>query len=423
MNSGLYKSLIESELLISHEEVDIGYALSNNAYKIIKPELITFISYPYEWCFDQLKDAALTTLKIQKKSLDFGMSLKDCSAYNIQFKKGKSIFIDTLSFEKYQEGCPWNAYRQFCQHFLAPLALMSYKDIRLNQLLRIYIDGIPLNLSSKLLPFSSYFVFSLFSHIHLHAQCQKYFAYKPIKKRSRRKISQIALLGLVESLESCVKNLKWRPKKTEWCNYYDNTNYSCDSFNHKKQLVAEFFDKINPKIVWDLGANIGSFSRIAANKGTQVISVDNDPVCIENNYLENKKKGETNILPLLLDLTNPSSSIGWENQERISFIERGPADTVLALALIHHLAIVNNLPLNIIAKFFNGICNSLIIEFVPKCDSQVQRLLSTREDIFPGYTQTAFENEFSKFFIKKDSSKIRDTKRILYLMVKKNNNP
>ena len=160
MKSGLYEALMDTKLLIPHEEVNIGSLASDNAYKIIKPEQVLFISYPYEWCFSQLKDAALTTLKIQKKSLNFGMSLKDCSAYNIQFRKGKPILIDTLSFEEYREGKPWIAYRQFCQHFLAPLALMSYKDIRLNQLLRIYIDGIPLDLAIHLLPFRTRFVFS-----------------------------------------------------------------------------------------------------------------------------------------------------------------------------------------------------------------------------------------------------------------------
>ena len=162
INSGLYKDLLNSGLLISHKEVGSAYARSNDAYKIIRPEPLVFISYPYEWCFSQLRDAALLTLKIQKKSLQHGMSLKDCSAYNIQFKKSKPIFIDTLSFEKYEADRPWVAYKQFCQHFLVPLALMVYKDIRLSQLFRIYIDGIPLDLAIKLLPFYSYFNLSFF---------------------------------------------------------------------------------------------------------------------------------------------------------------------------------------------------------------------------------------------------------------------
>ncbi len=415
IDSGLYEKLVYSGLLISHDEVGTDYAKTDKAYKILKPELIPFISYPYEWCFSQLKDAALTTLKIQKTALEFGMSLKDSSVYNIQFMKGKPVFIDTLSFEKYREGQTWVAYRQFCQHFLAPLALMSYRDIRLNQLFRVQIDGIPLDLASSLLPFRTRFRFSLFSHIHLHAKSQKHFADKTINT-SGHKIGERAFWGLVDNLESAVKKLKWQPKGTEWANYYEDTNYSPNALHLKNQLISEFLDKISPKMVWDLGANIGMFSRIASHKGIFTISFDIDPAAVEKNYLECKKKGETDILPLLLDLTNPSPNIGWENQERMSILKRGPTDTVLALALIHHLAISNNLPFKKIADFFSKICHWLVIEFIPKSDSQVKRLLSTREDVFPDYTQPAFENTFSKCFTIQSSVKIKDTERILYLM-------
>jgi ribosomal protein L11 methylase PrmA len=416
MNSGLYKTLVNAELLIAHKEVNIETKEPDKAYKIIEPEKIPFISYPYSWCFSQLKDAALATLKVQKKALEFGMSLKDSSAYNIQFRKSKPVFIDTLSFEKYREGKPWVAYRQFCQHFLAPLALMSYKDIRLNQLFRVFIDGVPLDLSSSLLPLRTRFVFSLFTHIHLHAKSQRYFANKTVNLTGH-KIGRLSFLGLIDNLESAIKKLGWQAQGTEWADYYEDTNYSSDALQHKKQIVAEFFDKANPRIVWDLGANVGMFSRIASDKKIQTVSFDIDPAAVEKNYLQCIADGETNILPLVIDLTNPSPSIGWENNERMSLVERGPADMVFALALIHHLAISNNVPLNKIASFFHRICKSLIIEFVPKNDSQIKRLLSRREDIFPNYTQQVFESEFSKYFKIYNSAKIRDSERILYLMV------
>lgn len=417
INSGLYKSLVDSELLIPHKEVDVDYPRSENAYKIIKPEFIQFVSYPYEWCFSQLKDAALTTLKIQKKSLEYGMSLKDSSAYNIQFRKGKPILIDTLSFERYHKEQPWVAYRQFCQHFIAPLALMKYRDVRLNQLFKVYIDGVPLDLASSLLPFRARFKFFLFSHIHLHAKSQKHFADRSVNMRNRR-VGRLPFLALIDNLESGTRGLKWRPKDTEWKNYYTFTNYSLESLDYKKQLVAEFLDEIKPDVVWDFGANTGLFSRIASNKRIQTISFDNDPAAVEQNYLESVQKYETNILPLFLDLTNPSASIGWENKERMSLLERGPADTVFALALIHHLAISNNLPFSKIADFFRKICNSLIIEFIPKNDSQVQKLLSTREDIFFDYTQKNFETMFRKYFTIQKSVRIKDSERTLYLMTK-----
>ncbi len=155
ISSGLYDQLVKSGLLIPHREVSEKPVYPELAVKVIQPELVPFISYPYEWSFSQLKDAALATLAIQKRSIKAGMSLKDASAYNIQFINGKPTLIDTLSFEIYKEGKPWDAYRQFCQHFLAPLALMARVDVRLGQLLRVFIDGIPLDLASRLLPAST----------------------------------------------------------------------------------------------------------------------------------------------------------------------------------------------------------------------------------------------------------------------------
>ena len=176
MDSGLYDKLIKAGLLIPHVESDLKPAQPELAFKVIRPERVPFISYPYEWSFGQLKDAALATLSIQKRALKLGMSLKDASAYNIQFYNGKPVLIDTLSFETYQEGEPWVAYRQFCQHFLAPLALMAYRDVRLSQLLRVYIDGIPLDLASELLPGRTRWNLGLATHIHLHASAQKRYA-------------------------------------------------------------------------------------------------------------------------------------------------------------------------------------------------------------------------------------------------------
>jgi hypothetical protein len=415
MSAGLYENLIKNKLLIPHEEVAIEKKYNNLAYKVIKPINIPFISYPYEWSFSQLKHAALVTLKIQKIALDFGMSLKDASAYNIQFLNGKPIFIDTLSFEKYSEGRPWVAYKQFCQHFLGPIALMAYKDIRLNQLLRIYIDGVPLDLASTLLPTKTYTKFSLLNHIHLHAKSQQHYAGKKINKKNS-KISRMGYLGIIDNLESTISNLKWSPKGTEWANYYEDTNYSINAVQSKKESLKKYLEMIKPNCVWDYGANTGYFSRIASRKGIQTIAFDLDPSAVEKNYLQALANNEENILPLLLDMTNPSPGIGWKNEERSSLSMRGPADAVLALALIHHLAISNNLPLSKIADYFAAICKWLIIEFVPKEDSQVQRLLTTREDIFAAYTQQCFEIEFEKYFIFLDAVRIAESERTLYLM-------
>ncbi len=418
IDSKLYDHLNADGSLVGHEECDARLARTADVYKVIRPDLVPFISYPYEWCFSQLKDAALLTLRLQKTALEHGMSLKDASAYNIQFAKGKPVLIDTLSFEKYQAGRPWVAYRQFCQHFLAPLALMAYCDIRLSQLAKLYLDGIPLDLASRLLPGKTRWKFSLLSHIHMHARSQKRYEDKPVRT-SQKGVSRFALLALINSLEAAINGLHWQPRGSEWAEYYDNTNYSGEAIELKKKLVAEFLDKANPRHVWDVGANTGLFSRLASERGIPTIALDIDPAAVEKNYLLCRSQGSQFLLPLLGDITNPSPGIGWGNAERMSLLQRGPVDTVLALALIHHLAIGNNLPFAKIAEQFSRLAESLVIEFVPKSDSQVQRLLATREDIFPGYEEKTFEAEFSRFFHIAGSEKISGSQRTLYLLHKK----
>ncbi|MFQ5872424.1 MAG: SAM-dependent methyltransferase [Dehalococcoidia bacterium] len=417
LNSGLYDTLVEGDLLIPHREEDVR-SECDGAYKVIRPDSVTFISYPYEWCFSQLKAAALTTLRVQKIAIEYGMSLKDCSAYNIQFSGGKPILIDSLSFERLVQGRQFVGYRQFCQHFLAPLLLMSYRDVRLNQLLRIYIDGVPLDLTSVLLPRRTRLSFSLYSHIHLHAKSEKLFAGSRLPERYRRG-HRFGVISLVENLESLIRDLTWKPSKTAWTDYYDSSSYSAYSFDHKKQLVEELLDKLRPRMVWDLGSNTGQLSRIASGMGIETISFDSDPACVEMSYRECVREGETHLLPLVLDLTNPSPAIGWNNEERATLAERGPTDTILALALLHHLAIGNNVPFDMIASSLSSLCSSLVIEFIPKDDPQVQRLLSSREDVFSDYDQDAFEDAFGAYFSIELCSGIRETERSIYLMRKK----
>jgi ribosomal protein L11 methylase PrmA len=429
MESGLYARLVKAGLLIPHSEENLSIGVSRGGFepadedlvfKILRPEPIPFISYPYEWSFGQLKDAALVTLSIQRRALKLGMTLKDASAYNIQFYKGKPILIDTLSLEAYHEGEPWIAYRQFCQHFLAPLALMAYCDVRLSQLLRVYIDGVPLDLASTLLPSRTRWNLGLASHIHLHAGAQKRYADVAISEaRGGRKMSKEAMLALVESLQNTVHKLEWKPAGTEWADYYAANNYTDAAFEHKKVLVGHWLESIGAKTVWDLGANTGIFSRVAVDAGAAVISSDIDPAAVEVNYRLVKENDEKNLLPLVLDLTNPSPAIGWNNQERNSFIQRGPADATLALALIHHLAISNNVPLSRVAEFLSECSEWLIIEFVPKSDSQVQKLLRNRADIFNDYTQSGFEKAFGGWYSIKESSAVRDSQRWLYLLHRK----
>jgi hypothetical protein len=297
---------------------------------------------------------------------------------------------------------------------------MAHTDIRLGQLLRVYIDGIPLDLASRLLPFRSRLNFGLLTHLHLHARLQKQSA-NPADQRKVNpgKMAKQTMLGLIENLESIVKKLSWKPAGTEWGDYYNITNYSDTAFQHKRDLISNWISRVEPKLVWDLGANDGTFSRLASDKDIHAISFDIDPAAVEQNYRQIKEKKEQNIVPLILDLTNPSPSIGWHNRERESFMERAPADLVLALALIHHLAISNNVPLPQLADFFADVGKWLVIEFVPKSDSQVQKLLASRKDIFPSYTRESFEETFAERFLIREKVAVEESERFLYLMEKK----
>lgn len=411
MTSGLYEQLTRDGLLIAHDDVT-GSKRPAGVYKVIKPEQVPVISYSYEWSFSQLKDAALATLAIQTAALSRGLTLRDASAYNIQFVNGRPVLIDTLSFEEHTAGEPWVAYRQFCQHFLAPLALMSRVDLQLSQLLRIHIDGIPLPLAAKLLPVSARLNFGIATHISLHARFQR--QHESVAEKTERTMSQTSLQGLFDSLERTVKQLKLPKTKTQWGDYYDHTNYTDDAMKHKGQLVEQYLASIKPKRVTDLGSNDGFFSRIAAQTGAEVISADIDPLAVDSNYRRVKRDHEANLLPLLVDLTNPSPALGWAHHERRSFSERASADVVLALALIHHLAIANNLPLESVADYFAELAPRLIIEFVPKEDSQVRRLLATREDIFDTYTVSGFEAAFAHRYTIVAKEAVEGSSRTLY---------
>lgn len=413
MSSGLHEALASEGLLVSHEEVPPdGFP---GAYRVLRPERIPFVSYPYEWSFGQLKAAAETTLQIARRALDFGMCLKDASAYNIQFRGVRPLLIDTLSFRRLVPGEPWVAYRQFCQHFLGPLAAMAHRDVRLGELLRVYIDGIPLDLASGLLPWRTKLSFGLLTHLHLHARSQRRHESDGVPVSSRRTMGKYGLVALLDSLRSAVAGLQWHASGV-WADYYDHTNYSDGARDEKIRLVGGLIAKGSPKTVWDLGANTGRYSEEAASAGAYAVAFDYDPGAVERHYQTAAKRNETRILPLVLDLTNPSGGIGWANRERDSLLERGPADLVLALALVHHLAIGNNVPLARVAEFLADAGRTLLIEFVPKSDSQVRRMLATREDVFADYAPEAFESAFRPHFRTTDRIAIRDSERTLYRM-------
>jgi hypothetical protein len=416
--SGLFERLWEKGLLIRHEEAGLDQAAEpESAARVIRPAPVPFIAYPYEWAFGMYRDAALATLDIQEEALACGYSLKDASAYNIQFVDGCPVFIDTLSFEPYEPGQPWVAYRQFCQHFLAPLALMAHVDIRLGALMRQYIDGIPLDLAARLLGRHACLSPGLLIHLRLHAKSQLRHATAPDAVRALRgRVSPLQLRAILDSLRGAIRSLRWKPAGTEWGEYYSFTNYSDDAFTAKRAGVEAMIAAAAPSRVWDLGANTGAFTRIASRRGIPSVAFDIDPAAVEKNYAMIRHDREQHLLPLIMDLTNPSGDIGWANTERSSLARRGPADLVMALALIHHLAISNNVPLERIADYLAELGRHLIIEFVPKGDSQVERLLATRKDVFPAYHEAGFEAAFRRTFDLIEKHPVAGASRTLYLL-------
>jgi ribosomal protein L11 methylase PrmA len=415
IHSGLYQALVDDGLLIPHEESDAEPFDGSASSLVIRPSRVPFISYPYEWCAGQLKAAALATLAVERRAVQSGMSLKDASAYNIQFVGGKPVFIDTLSFETYREGEPWVAYRQFCQHFLAPLALISFVDVRLSRLCHDHMDGVPLDLASRLLPFRTRLGVALGFHVHLHSRLQS--AYSGNRSRAvARKFSRASLLGLIDSLESAIRKCDWKPKGQEWVGYYGDNTYSHAAAEHKRRVLAEFVDQAKPVSVWDLGANTGAYSRVASDRGINTIAFDLDPGCVELNYRETQRRGETHLLPLVLDLRNPSPASGWRSEERMSLTRRGPADLIIALALIHHLVFTGNLPLSSVAEYFAQLGRWLVIEFVPPDDPQVLRLSAACRGKHHAYDQAAFEDGFGQEFEILSSQDVADCRRRLYLM-------
>jgi hypothetical protein len=413
IESGCYDQLVKKGLLIFHDDIHRNLTGSAEYYKTLKPERIKFISYPGEWSFDMLKDAALLTLQIVKEALQFNMILKDATPYNIQWHDGKFIFIDTLSFEKYEEA-PWIAYRQFCESFLGPLLIMHYSKKQLPELLQAWPDGVPLSIVKSFLPSRSRLSLHTYLHIHLHAKLSE----KNKEGTDKLKhLSKQKLLNLVTSLEVLINKLKTPAQKTVWSEYYNEASGRNDYLEQKKKIVSEWLDKMRDiHTTADLGANEGEFSRLVAKKNIYTIAADLDPYCINNLYLKLKIGQEKNIQPLIIDLSDPTPSTGVNNKERSSFFSRANSDLILALALVHHLAIGKNIPFEMIADMFSNLCRRLIIEFVPKDDEKVNQMLSVKKDIYIHYDQANFEDSFIRFFSVIDKKEIPGSGRILYLM-------
>lgn len=418
-NSGFYKKLFDNGLLIPHAQT-----AASAEYITIKPEKIPFFSYPYEWSFGQYKHAALHTLKLQKYCLQNGYTLKDATAFNVTFHNGAPVFVDSLSFDIYNEGEPWRAYKQFVMHFLAPLALAKYYGNDMLKLLVQYIDGIPLQKAAKLLPFSTKFSPVLYTNIHLAAKYDSKYSSDNNGKGKQVTISKQSQIKILDSLYNYIKDLTLN-EKTEWKDYYSITNYDTEAFEYKKQLVSKWHTTINAQKVVDLGGNDGTFSRVLKDSAAEILVTDIDPNAVNQNYSQVLQNKEKNILPLVSDLLNPSAGIGFNNKERSPLqqrIKENNFDVALALALIHHISLTGNVPFEMSAQLFASLTPYLIIEFPDREDSWVSFLLQSKREFaghFDYYNKANFEKAYSEVYDVVEQQDIPNTYRTMYLLKRK----
>ncbi len=418
LQSGLYNELVTARRLVAHEEIKTETFLHKSAgeFKIIFPEQLSFISYPYEWSFDMWKDSAIVTLKILQVAMEKNMILKDATPFNIQFNNGRPVFIDTLSFEIYEQGKPWVAYLQFCECFLSPLLLMHYAHRDLGKLFLAYPDGIPLEITKSLLPLKS----KLNLHVYMHIWLQsKVAANTKNKKDTLKDFSKQKLQLLVKGLLEFVSGLTVKKSKSTWDDYYSETILGNHYLENKRKIIVDFSASISFETLIDLGCNDGYFSLLLQEKASKVISVDFDSNCVNELYKLTRKNNIKKIVPIVATLNTPSPAIGWANEERPSLTQRLNGDLAIALALVHHLAISANIPFAKMAAWFAGIASFLIIEFVPKSDGKVKELLLHRRDIFTDYNEEAFVSTFTRHFEIMRKEKVGNTDRILYLMKKR----
>ena len=414
--SGVASALAAQHLLVGHEPAELNLAAEpDDAIAVIAPDELPLITFPYEWSFSQLQDAALLTLQAQTLAEKHGMTLRDASAYNVQFADGRPILIDTLSFERLDPNAPWKPYRQFCEHFLAPLALMARRDPRLGLLLAQFVDGIPLDLASEMLPRRTRFSPGLAAHLHLHARSQRRHAGDGAATASVS-MGPNRRAALLDHLRRTVSGLSVDPRDTTWAEYADQTSYTDAGTATKESAVRELLGVVGGATALDIGANTGRYSSIAVQEGYRVVALDGDWAAVERQYRALRERKETAIMPMLADIASPSPAVGWANTERASLLDRLHGDVAMALALVHHLAIGRNVPLEEVAALFAGMAPHLIVEWVPKEDPMVQRLLSAREDVFSGYTEQGFRGAFGLHFEVVREVPVPDSSRVIFLM-------
>jgi hypothetical protein len=416
-----YRAFSKSGAIVATQRLDLAAVplpSSDHPWAgVLEHERLPFVSYPYEWSFGMLRDAALLQLDLVLSALEEGMSLKDASAYNIQWKGAAPVFVDIASFYIRKEREPWVGYRQFCQMFLYPLLVQAYRDVPFQPWMRGNIDGMDAELCLRLMSARDYLRASVLLHVYLQAKAQA--AYSGTKRDVRADLRQAGfdtriIKANATRLRATIAALEWKWGSTTWSDYDKCGHYEAADAAQKQAFVREIAGTKTWNLVWDIGCNVGVFSRIAAERARYVVAMDGDHVAIDRLYRALKADRVPNILPLVVNIADPSPNLGWRNMERKRIDERGRPDLVLALALIHHVVIGANIPLAEFVEWLFDLGGDLVIEFVTREDPMVATLLRNKEDHYHDYHEDVFERTLAaKFQIVKRQALGSGT-RILY---------
>ena len=419
-----FSIFFEKRQVIDTKEIslnDVDLTLANEWAGFVEHEQIPFISYPYEWTFSMLKDAALLQLDLLEVSLENGWTLKDATPYNIQWQGTHPIFIDTPSFEPWVDGEPWVGYRQFCSMFLTPLLLKTHLDIDYIHLLKSSLDGIPPTEAVKFFHGLRLLKRGVLSHIYFPAKVENAILKNErddakAKNRHSQKHSKAMIIGLIQSLKILVNKLEFNIGHTDWSKYDTTHSYEDYDLNLKKAFVEKHASSNLRNHIWDIGCNTGTFSRICSKHCNQVISVDGDFAAIERLYLAEKKNSDSNILPLVIDMANFSPPQGFASKERKGFDMRGNPDLIVCLALIHHMRISSNIPNLVFIRYLRSLESEVIIEFVDRHDEMVEKLLTNKKEPYIDYNRDQFISEIEECFIIQDRQLLKNGKRELFFL-------
>ena len=389
--AGIYRKLTDSGHLLESTDVEAdSVPTPPGALYVMEHPCIPFISYPYEWSFALHRAAAIHHLDLHLKALELDFTLSDASAYNVQFLGTRPRFIDHLSLKPYEEGEVWAGHRQFCSQFLNPLVFWSRLRTAPNAWFRGSLEGITAEELSPLLSIKDRLSWTVLTHVVAQAALQRRQIGRSAREVKPTRLSKNALLGMLTGLRSYISKLRGPGQRTVWADYAQNTSYNDAEAALKFALVEEMVGATKPNLLFDLGCNTGDYSDAAMKAGASyVVGFDYDHAALDRAFLRFGQSGQQ-FLPLWMDAANPSPAQGWAQNERKGFAERAKADALIALALVHHIAIGRNVPLADVVGWIVGLAPRGIIEFPPKADPMVQQLLRTRSDIFADYNEEVF---------------------------------